>query len=702
MIRRVSARARALPARLAQAFWLASASALLVASVCLVLAGLDRQFPPPLDALKTVSPVVVDREGRLLRAFTVADGRWRLPVSLDKVDPLFVDMLIAYEDKRFHRHNGLDPLAVLRAVGQFLSNGRIVSGASTLSMQLARLLEPRTSRSLSAKLFQVVRALQIERRLSKRGILQAYLTLAPYGGNLEGIRSAALAYFDKSPAKLAVHEAALLIALPQLPEARRPDRRPHAARAARDRVLKRMVEADILPVLDARLASSRPVPRRRMAIPASAAHLTERLRAENPDALVHKVTLDRTVQHALEALLARRIRSFGPKLSAAVMVAEAATGRIIARVGSADPLSQERQGAVDMTRAVRSPGSTLKPFIYALAFDAGLARPETLIDDSPHDFKGYAPTNFDQTYQGTIPVREALQKSLNVPAVALLDGVGPLRLMSLFKQAQIQSDLPQESAPSLAIALGGIGMRLEDLVQLYTAFPNLGASVSLTETTGPGTDYARLLSARSSWYINTILAGTKRPERARDAEIAFKTGTSYGYRDSWAVGFDGTHVVGVWVGRPDGASVPGLTGRSAAAPLLFEAFERLTGERKKLPGPPAGTLWQAQEELPVALRHFARTAFATPLRRRAPAPSISFPPDGARVELASRPGDGFYPVILKVTGGVSPFSWFADGAPIDIRNRHRNTPWTPQGPGFSTLTVIDARGRSDRVTVFLK
>lgn len=693
--------------RLVQTFWCVSAAVLLVASACLTVSGLDRQFPPPLGSASDVSTVVVDRSGQLLRAFTVADGRWRLPVKLDEVDTRFVDMLIAYEDKRFHSHNGLDPLAMMRSALQLVRNGRIVSGGSTLSMQLARLLEPRKKRSFSAKLHQMVRAIQIERRLSKRQILEHYLTLAPYGGNLEGIRAAALAYFNKSPARLSVAEAALLIALPQLPEARRPDRRPNAAFKARNRVLQRMVDAGVLPALDGELAAARPVPRTRQSMPALAAHLSERLRSSRPHTLVHRVTLDRTIQAGLEVLVERRVRKLGPKLSIAILVADAHSGEVIARVGSADYLSHDRQGALDMTRATRSPGSTLKSFIYGLAFDAGLARPATLIDDAPADFNGYAPANFDLSYQGTVTVRKALQKSLNVPAVSMLEGVGPLRLMSLFNRAGVRAVLPRDKTPSLAIALGGIGMRLEDLMTLYTAFPNLGSARELTDLPrAPDqqrSEPVRLLGQQASWYVNSILSGTPPPDHAAASGIAFKTGTSYGYRDAWAVGYDGTHVMGVWVGRPDGASVPGLTGRSAAAPILFEGFTRITTARAPLPAAPAGTRLAQNADLPAGLRHFTRgTQLAGRIAGSQPDPAISYPPNGAKVELSSVADDRHRPLFLKVNGGSAPFSWFVNGAPVDTRNRRRHSTWTPDGLGFSTLTVIDAQGRSDRVTVFLK
>lgn len=428
--------------------WLAATT---VVAVSVAVGGaieLDRAFPPPLDQASERSVEVVDREGVLLRAFTIADGRWRLPVMLEEVDPGLVRMLLAYEDKRFYRHHGVDPLALLRAAGQFLGNGRIVSGGSTLTMQLARLIEPRESRSVMAKLMQIARALQIERRLTKRQILERYLTLAPYGGNLEGIRAATLAYFGREPGTLRLGEAALLVALPQSPEGRRPDRDPKAARLARDRVLARMAEAGVILRADADRAARRPVRASRGALPARAAHLARDMVRAAPGTARHRTTIDGGLQAGLEQVAAEQAARLGDKLSVAMVLADTGTGEILARVGSPDFLDDSRDGSVDMTRAVRSPGSALKPFIYALAFDGGLAHPETLIDDRPASFDGYRPQNFDMSYQGTVTVREALQLSLNVPAVAVLEAVGPMRLVSAFRTAGVRPRCRATSGPA--------------------------------------------------------------------------------------------------------------------------------------------------------------------------------------------------------------------------------------------------------------
>ncbi len=672
----------------------------------LALAGLDaldKAYPPPLDQVGPRSVMVVDRDGDLLRAFATPAGRWRLPVDLDEVDAQFLRMLIAYEDSRFYEHPGIDPLAVARAAGQLIWNGHIVSGGSTLTMQLARLIEGGQQRSFIAKAVQMLRAVQIERRLTKRQILTDYLTVAPYGGNLEGTTAAAQAWFGKSARKLAPAEAALLIALPQLPEARRPDRFPKAATAARNRVLERMVEAGVLARGDAERAERQRVPTVRRDMPALAPHLAEALRLAKPDEMIHKTSLDAALQATLERLVGDYVKGLGDKVSAALIVADHQTGKIIARIGSADFFDARRQGEIDMTVAARSPGSTLKPFIYGLAFEQGLAHPETLIDDRPEDFGGYRPRNFDLSYQGTVSVRQALQLSLNVPAVKLLDGVGPQRLVARLDTAGAHLQLPGNDPVGLAIGLGGVGITLEDLVQAYASLARGGTAISLSDLAGNTPDVGgRVLDPAAAWYVADILKGAPAPRGRRRLGIAFKTGTSYGHRDAWSVGYDARHVIGVWIGRADGTPVPQLVGIESAAPLLFDAFNRVGFSGPPLPKAPPGVLRVSQADLPVVLKHFvpARLDLVTS-QDVTPPPMIVYPPEGARVDLGLS-GARLKPLVLKLEGGKAPFRWMANGHLLAGFERRRENFWTPDGTGFSTLTVIDALGRSTRVSVFVE
>ncbi|PKA43365.1 penicillin-binding protein 1C (plasmid) [Rhizobium sullae] len=681
-----------------------TAGILLAGAVFFALDTADSAFPPPLDKTGAVSAEVLDADGQLLRAFATPEGRWRLKTTVADVDPQFTRMLIAYEDRRFYDHHGIDPLAIGRAGLQLITNGRIVSGASTLSMQVARLIEPRAGRSLSAKFLQMVRAVQIERRLSKEEILDLYLTHAPYGGNLEGVRAASLAYFGKEPKRLTVAQAALLVALPQLPERRRPDRNLAAAEAARKRVLERAAVADAIGEGEADRAEATLVPAARMQLPALAAHVAEAALRRKPKEREHRTTLKKQVQEGLEATAKNAAMKLGPKLSLAIVMADARSGDIVGEVGSVDYFDASRSGWIDMTRVSRSPGSTLKPFIYGLAFEQGLVSQETIIEDRPADFFGYRPRNFDMRYQGDVTVREALQLSLNVPAVRLLDAVNPARLLVRFRRAGVRPTLPPNETPGLAIGLGGVGITLKDLVQLYTALANKGEPVRIGDgvTGAPGKiDGEPLLEPVAVWNVSDILSGVVPPTGAPQRGIAYKTGTSYGYRDAWSIGYDGRYVLGVWVGRPDNGAVPGLTGYGTAAPILFEAFAKSGIANTPLSRPPSGAVRVAQSDLPVSQRRFSINAsglLSTSSREQAP--QIVYPPEGAHVDLGAKSGD-LSPLMLKLQGGRAPFRWLANGKPLPDLSRRRINQWMPDGAGYSKLTVIDAMGRAASVGVFI-
>ena len=647
---------------------------------------------PPLVPQTSVQ--VLDRDGDLLRAYTVADGRWRLPLTAAETDPRFLAMLLAFEDRRFPDHSGVDPLALARALVQAAWNGRVVSGGSTLTMQVARLLEESGTGRLSGKLRQMRVALALERRLTKDQILNLYLQLAPYGGNVEGLRAASLAYFGKEPRRLTPAEAALLVALPQSPEARRPDRHPAAAALARDRVLARAAAASILTQDEAAAARHEVVPTARRPVPALAPHLSDRAVAEAPERLTHRLTIDRSLQIALERLAAETVAAQGERLQAAIVVADHASGEILASVGSAAFRADARQGFVDMTQALRSPGSTLKPLVYGLSFDEGLGHPETMIEDRPARFGTYAPQNFDRQYRGTVRMREALQLSLNIPVVSLTEAMGPARLLVALDRAGVRHALP-EGEPGLAIALGGIGVSLQDMVQLYAAIARGGTALPLRWRMGAeGAAGARVLGETSAWQVADILSGLAPPPGAPANRLAYKTGTSYGHRDAWAIGFDGRHVVGVWLGRADGTPVPGAFGAELAAPVLLQSFARLKPALDPLPPAPPATLLVANAQLPANLQRFrSRGAAFGP----APdAPRVAFPPDGAQVEALPQG------VKVKVDGGAPPFTWLADGIPLLTGQPARDAMLPLAGKGFVTLSVIDAEGRSSRSTIRIR
>ncbi len=676
-----------------------------------------RLGPPPLDVAADLSTVVLDRNGQLLRAFTTTNDRWRLPVTAHDVDQRYLALLFAFEDRNFRTHHGVDLRAVVRAAGQLIYHQRLVSGASTLTMQVARLIEERHERTASGKLHQMVRALQIEERLSKDEILDLYLRFAPFGGNLEGVRAASLAYFGKEPRRLSVGEGALLVALPQSPEARRPDRHPPAAKRARARVLDRAVAAGVISSAEAARAKSEPMPTRRRAFPLLAPHLTEAEVAAAPAKRVHKLTLDRSLQHSLEQLAREQTALIGERLSSAILVADHHSGAILAYVGAADYLDETRFGAIDMVSAVRSPGSTLKPFVYGLSFELGLTHPETLINDRPVRFGAYTPKNFDQDFHGTVTIRSALAHSLNIPAVKVLDRVGPARFIARLKRGGFTPQFAPSTEPSLAVALGGVGLTLKDMAGLYSGLARGGNPIDLVYRQEDLKNAAlrlrrgqseprphHLLSPVAAWYVSDILKDAPPPASARGGRIAYKTGTSYGYRDAWAIGYDGRYVVAVWVGRPDNASTPGLMGHGAAAPILFDAFARISTHRVPLLPRPAGALNVSGSELPPPLKRFAEPGqprMSGPYLQRSLA--IAFPPDRADVEVSEvTDAHEIDPVLLKAEGGTLPLTWLADGQPIGTTTHRRDLAWQPPARGFFKLSVIDAKGQVDRVSVRLK
>lgn len=638
------------------------------------------------------STEVLDSDGMLLRAYTVEAGRWRLPVTLDAVDPSYIALLTTYEDRRFWQHNGVDPRAMLRAAWQAARNGRIISGGSTLTMQVARLLEQGSTGKWQGKLRQIRLALALERQFSKDQILTLYLNLAPFGGNLEGIRAATRAYFGTPPNRLTLAEAGLLVALPQSPEARRPDRFPDRATEARDRVLDRGQRFDLLSAEDLRIARMDPVANHRAAFPQIAPHAADRAKAQAPDRQQIQLTLDRGIQANLEQLAQLALKGQQDPLSIAILVADHSSGAVLASVGSGAFAAGRNQGFVDMTRALRSPGSTLKPLVYGLSFDQGLAHPASLINDRPVSFNGYTPQNFDGHFRGELTVASALQQSLNIPVVLLTEELGPPRIMATLRQSGAAVKLPG-GKPGLAVSLGGLGITLWDLVQLYGGIANGGVAMPLHQSAETRQDPVgnRILSPAAAWQIGHILSGIAPPTGAAQWKIAYKTGTSYGHRDAWAIGYDGQHVIGVWMGRPDGTPVPGAFGGDMAAPVLFQAFERVAGQPTPLPPPPPDTLILGTADLPQALRRF--TGRHAAFQPDPDAPKLSYPPDGARLDLTGTD------LVAKLRDGAAPFTFLTNGTPSLVATRAREVALGRPGQGFVTLTVIDALGRSDKVTV---
>ncbi len=664
-------------------------SALAAAALTATALTLDRMFPPDLARYQQRSTEIVDADSRLLRAFTTVDGKWRLGTDVDQVDPLYLSLLKAYEDQRFDTHWGVDPRAAVRAAGQWMGRGRIVSGASTISMQAARLLEGPRPRTLFTKAIQSARAVQLEWRYSKREVMAIYLTLAPMGGNLEGVRAASLAYFGKEPAHLNAAEAALLVAIPQSPEHRRPDRRPHSAEVGRDRVLDRGLEHGLIDKAAFDLAVNRTVPDRRLAMPMHAPHLSAWLAGQSSGTTV-PTTIRLELQEALTQLASDERAQLADRAQIAMVVVDNRSGGVAAWLGGEDFFG--RAGQVDLVRAHRSPGSALKPMIYALAFDDRTLHPETLVEDVPVRFREWLPRNFDHGHQGAVTVRRALQQSLNVPAVLALERVGPQRFLTTLRAAGALPGLPPgDSANSLGMALGSATVSPLELAGLYCGLANGGAfALPRVRRDLPYAAPARLLGPAAAWYVTDILADAPLPEgfaslppALRERRIAYKTGTSAGFRDAWAAAYSANWTVVVWVGHADGTPRPGQLGRAAALPIALKAFGRLPGEDNRAIPPPTDVLRVASwHDLPPRMRTLA------PVAQTNGGPRIAYPTANSKIELGPRDA-----VPLSANGGSGSLRWLIDGRPLD------GSQWKPDGVGEARVAVVDDQGRSSAVTV---
>lgn len=696
--------------------------------------ALDSCFPLPLAPTEG-AVVVVAADGSPLRAYHGRDDVWRYPVRPAQVSPHYVQTLLAYEDRWFYWHPGVNPLALLRSGWQWMVHGRIVSGGSTLTMQVARLLDPglvaTPSRTLQAKVRQILRALQLELHYSKDEILALYLSRAPMGGMVEGVEMAARLWLGKSARELSLAETALLTALPQAPSRLRPDRYPRAAQAARDKVLDRLATLGAqtaAEVADAKLENVVAPPlRAHWLAPLAAQRLWDEHEARrrtaprphDPASAIITSTLDADLQTMIERLLLDRVNGLPSKVSMAVLVMDNDTLAVKAYAGSADFTDESRYAHVDMVRGVRSPGSTLKPFLYALALEEGLIHTQSLLLDQPMSFDGYAPGNFQASYAGPISVAEALQRSLNVPAVDLLNRVGPARFTSVMLTGGVRLRFAAGVAPNLSVILGGAGATLEELVGAYRALardglagrPRLEAQQPLRES--------RIMSAGAAWIVRDILEGGGRPDAPfQDVgnparRLAWKTGTSFGFRDAWAVGVTDAWTIGVWVGRPDGTPNPGYFGANVAAPLLRDIVAAL----------PAGAARQRLRPLtvqavttcwPLGLRQESVSIGSCPEPRAAWSLNNTVPPSFAGYVEAShalvriggvangsllRPAPGQTRVVFDayVQGAKGEVWWMLNGRALAHVAARDFFKVSLVNNGRYALTVMDSQGRYDRV-----
>ncbi|MDK9605209.1 peptidoglycan glycosyltransferase PbpC [Lelliottia wanjuensis] len=575
--------------RLIRSRWLWLAGAILVLWGLIVLA--DRLWPLP---LKEVNParVVVDEKGTPLWRFADSDGIWRYPVTIEEVSPRYLDALIQYEDRWFWDHPGVNPFSVLRAAWQDLSSGKVVSGGSTLTMQVARLLDPHP-RTFGGKVRQLWRAMQLEWHLSKRDILTLYLNRAPFGGTLQGVGAASWAYLGKSPAQLSYSEAALLAVLPQAPSRLRPDRWPDRAEAARNKVLERMVTQGVWSAQQVKESRQEPVWLAPRQMPQLAPLFSRMMLSKSRDNKI-VTTLDASLQRQLEELAMNWKSRLPPRSSLAMIVVDHTNMKVRGWVGSVDISDDSRFSHVDMVSAIRSPGSVLKPFVYGMALDDGLIHPASLLQDVPRRTGDYRPGNFDSGFHGPVSMSEALVRSLNLPAVQVLEAYGPKRFTGMLSNVGLRLILPAGAQPNLSLILGGAGARLADITAAYSAFARQGKAGQLRVQPGEPLIERPLLSPGSAWIIRRILGNEAQPlpdgALPQVAPLAWKTGTSYGYRDAWAIGLNARYIIGIWTGRPDGTPVAGQFGFASAVPVLNQVNNMLqsnsTVDEGRLPRDP--------------------------------------------------------------------------------------------------------------------
>ncbi|MDZ4745584.1 MAG: penicillin-binding protein 1C [bacterium] len=552
--------------------------------------------------------IVEDQDAQPLTAFLSSDDRWRFRTELDDISPRFRDAILYKEDRWFRWHLGVNPIAVVRAMWNNIVSGRRTSGASTISMQVARLLSP-SERTVSNKFMDMIHAVQLELHYSKDEILRMYLSLVPYGGNIEGVKAASVMYFNKSPLQLSLAEIAALMVIPNRPTSLRLGEDNPRVVDARNKWLRRMERDGLANKVDLDNALAEPFQPRRIATPRMAWHLAVRMRKSNQTDPIIRTTVQRSMQERVESLTlnhTRRLASWGI-YNAAVIVVDNRTNNVVAYVGSGNPDDTEHAGQVDGVSAIRSPGSTLKPLLYGMAFDRGIVTPKTMLQDVPINFDGYTPQNYDKHFHGLVSMEQTLAQSLNVPAVSMLSRVGVVDFVDVLMRARMNAIGARRKDLGLSLVLGGCGVRLDELTGLYAAFANDGIYRPLRWITDQqnsndhssneqnpspsargSADTTRVISASAAWVVTETLLQLTRPDLpsnvalgTRIPRVAWKTGTSYGRRDAWSIGYNGNYTIGVWVGNFNGVGAQHLSGSEAATPLLFDVFNAIdrSGER---------------------------------------------------------------------------------------------------------------------------
>ena len=576
---------------------------LLLITLFIVLGLLVADYLNPLklpNQSEDFASVVLDRDGEPLRTFADKQGVWRYEISVDDVSPRYLEALIGYEDQYFYQHFGVNPFSLGRAAMQFVQEGRVVSGGSTLTMQVARILYPHP-RTVTGKLTQIFRAFQLEWHLSKTEIMELYLNYAPFGGTLEGVQAASLQYLHKPVSSLRYSEAALLAVLPQAPSRLRPDRHPKRAESARNKVLERMLLQERWDELIVTAAKEEQIAVWPLETPSDAPLLSRRLHRQLTTQRVIKTTIDLNIQTQFQDSIQAYVSNLPEHVSASVILVDNRSSEVLSYVGSADFYDDRRAGHVDMATAVRSPGSTLKPFLFGLAIDANLVHSESLLADVPRVQSHYRPGNFSQGFSGPVSASQALIRSLNLPFVQLIEAYGSQNFVNKLHHVGVGLKIPQGEANPTVI-LGGAGFSLEKLVTAYSAFANDGYVRPLQYLYDARSDLAgqhksqdksrRLLTPESAWITWNALQDVPLPlgmryglSRESLPPIGWKTGTSWDYRDVWAVGVSKDYTLGVWLGRPDGKPMGKTMGSLLAGPLLFNLFGQIDRSTVELPQP---------------------------------------------------------------------------------------------------------------------
>lgn len=556
-------------------------SVLCMTGAGVLLAVLNWFFP--LHVSVSYSPILYSSEGTMLRAFLSADDKWRMKAELAEITPELRTIMLQKEDRFFYWHPGINPLAIVRALTNNVLKGRRTSGASTITMQVARLLYPK-ERTYANKIVEMFRALQLEWHYSKDEILQLYLNLIPYGSNIEGVKSASVLYFGRPPEQLSLAQTMSLAIIPNRPTSLSLVRHQTAIIRERNRWLRLLAAEKVFDPKDIEDALLEPLDARRQPLPQKALHAAQWLRSRHP----HQANIHTTIRAGIQEKVEQLAYSYIQKQkqsnihNASVIVVDNATRAIVAYLGSPDFEDVTHSGQVDGTRAIRSPGSALKPLVYALAFDQGAYTPKMVLEDVPTDFDGYAPENFDRKFNGKVTVETALGYSLNVTAVRVLQDIGVQSMIESLKEAGFRRIARDEPRLGLSLALGGCGVTLQEMAGLYAAIADRGLYRPLHLIGKPDTTGRRLMSPAAAYMLTEILSKLERPDLPNNfanttklPKVAWKTGTSYGRRDAWSIGYNRRYTIAVWLGNFSGESIPDLTGAGTATPLLFQLFNTI-------------------------------------------------------------------------------------------------------------------------------